>query len=305
MKKLISVLAIMVATSAGAEELSFGDVNYFLKTNQFNPEVGFDVTYQKNRNNGNDALTRGQLITSKYGYGVTDTFNLVLGVDYSARNYTQLNGTTDYKSKGFANPSLAANYRLFNQNQSRYNIDFGAVVRVGVEDAVQGGSKKNGNFANGRDSLELNARMGRKWNEANEWQLAVGAIYNNDGESKAQTALGKNDIEEDASTDFYIRGTYQYRPVKEFMMLVSAQANQVGDFTSKPKVGGVKSESDAHYDFDFNFSAKYLVLYNLIAKFNYGMSRNSDISRKVGGTSSDIERRRENVMGLSVEYLFN
>lgn len=309
MRKMFVAAAILAATSVhAAEELKFGDVNYFLKQGQVNLTADLDSAYEKYKDDRTDQSyeTRGLITRTSLGYAITDRVNAYIGVNYAYDLETENKTTTSekiYNSDGFSNPSLGLNARLLNQSEAPVNFDVGAVLRYGIEDAKRGfggTDGKNGNFANGRDSLELNARVGRKWNEANEWQLAAGAIYNNDGEFERKS--DGEDVDQESSLDYFARATYQYRPVNEFMMLVSLQANYVGEQEEEDSLA--TTTLDAHLEFDFRFTAKYLITDNFIAKFNYGMSRNPDIDGDVAGSDFEIRKRRENFMGLGVDFLF-
>jgi outer membrane protein W len=307
MRKMIAAAAVLAVTSAhAAEELKFGDVNYFFKAGQINVAADINSSYSKQTLLGVTTEDRGYILKTAYTYAFTDRFNAFIGLDYAFNLETE-NKTTpaalDSHNSGLANPSIGANFRLLNQNTSPFNLDFGAIAKFGVEDAEKGYNGKDGNYASGRDSLEINARIGNKWDEANEWQLAVGGVYYNDGESEVSTTTGTSDVDEDSSYDVYARATYQYRPVNEFMMLISAQVNQVGEAESKIKDGD-SYEHDSHIDVDLRFTAKYLITDNFIAKFNYGMSRNSEYDINISGQDQELKKRRENFFGLGVDFLF-
>jgi hypothetical protein len=203
---------------------------------------------------------------------------------------------------------LAANYRLLNQNSSLFNLDFGAVAKVKTQDSrlgsATGNKTEDGTFANPRSSVELNARIGKKWDEANEWQLAAGFIYHNAGEFTSLDTSGGADTEVtlDSSTDLFLRATYQYRPVDEFMMALSAQAISVGETTGE--FGNSSLTQNAHMDMDFLYRAKYLILDNLTANFHYGMSRNENYGQDIAGANRDVKQRRENYYGFGIDYLF-
>src|SRR5690606_29383636 len=122
---------------------------------------------------------------SRFAYAFTNQLNAFIGLDYAydmeTEDRTDLNASpqiADIENDGLANPMIGVNYRLMNQNNAPFNLDFGAVARIAIEDAEEGVNTgvdaTHGNFANGRNSLELNARLGQKWNEANEWQVAAG-----------------------------------------------------------------------------------------------------------------------------------
>lgn len=318
MRKLIAAVTVLVVTSAqAAEELKFGDVNYFLKQNQFNVSADISSTYYKEAPKGPKTFeTRGILLETRYGYGITDKLNAYIGLDYAydretedketIANKKEVNGAFD--NDGLANPLLALNYRILNQNESRYNLDFGLVGRFNIEDAERGAAEKqnikDGNFADGRNYYEANLRMGRKWDEANEWQLAAGVGYNTSGEETFKATTGDEDVDLDSSMNYFVRATYQYRPVNEFMLLVSAQANQIGEFEYKNKGSNTKFVEEDHIDLDFTFRAKYMLADNFIANFHYGMSRNQEIDRERNGVNEEIRRRRENFYGLGVDFLF-
>src|SRR5690606_31038317 len=100
---------------------------------------------------------RGVILSTQLAYAFTDQFNAFVGLEYAYdrefENKTDAK-TTDYTSDGLANPALGVNYRLLNQNDSRYNLDLGAVARINIEDAEDGdavpGNSKDGNFAESR-----------------------------------------------------------------------------------------------------------------------------------------------------------
>lgn len=301
MRKLIAVAAVLAFSSAhAAEELKFGDVNYFLKQGEKNVTADVSQTFYKQNDGGDKTVTRAYQLDTTAAYAITDQFNAFVGLSYAYDRETKdkTGGTNRFNSDGLANPAIGANFRLQNQNTSMYNVDFGAVARINIEDAEYGSTGEDGNFADANNSLELDARMGRKWNEANEWQLAVGGVYNMDGESTINDASGDIDVDEDSSFDLFLRATYQYRPVNEFMVLLSAQATQVGE--RDVKAAGTKDTIDSHTDMDFKFTAKYLINDGFIGKFNWGVSRLAELE----SDSGDVDNRLQNFFGVGVDFLF-
>ena len=310
MRKLIAAAAVLAVTSAhAAEELKFGDLNYFLKQGQFNVLVDANSGFSKETGN-TTYEKRGYTFDTQLAYAINDRLNAFVGLSYAwdmeVEDKTKDNTNADFSQDGLANPAIGLNYRLFDQGSSAYNFDLGAVARIAIEDAEVGSSigqnSKDGNNASSRNALELNARMGRKWNEANEWQLAGGLVYFQDGEYTAKETTGDVKVDEDSSMDLFLRASYQYRPVNEFMVLVSAQATRVGEVDSK--ASGVKTTEDSHIDLDFRFTAKYLICENFIGKFNYGQARNSNYDSKTAGVKTEIDKRRESFYGLGVDFLF-
>jgi hypothetical protein len=323
MRKLIAVAAVLSVTSLhAAEELKFGDVNYFLKAGQFNLAAEASQTFNKQSPGGSpDYETRANLFESRFGYGVSDKLNVYVGIDYAYKNETEIlpePNVNSWINDGFSNPLIGANYRLMGQNEARYNFDLGAVARVNLQDSERGFSANEsdteGNFANGRNYLEVNARIGRKWNDANEWQLAAGFAHNFAGETDGMTinhpeiatratTNATTGYDLDASTDFFLRAIYQYRPVNEFMIALTAEARRVGEF----EYNGAGSDytEDAHIDGNFEFRAKYLITETFIANFHYSISRleQYDVESSTAG-SQELKRRRAHNWGLGVDFLF-
>ncbi len=307
MRRMIATAMLLVAgTAQSAEQLKFGDINYFLQQGQFNLLADVNSSFEKQRVGSEDVEVRGVILSTQLAYAFTDQFNAFVGLDYAYdrefENKTDPT-TTDYTSDGLSNPALGVNYRLLNQNDSRYNLDLGAVARINIEDAEDGdaipGNSKDGNFAESRSSLEANVRLGRKFDIANEWQLAAGAVYFTEGERTVNGIGGDVKSDDESSIDYYLRASYQYRPVNEFMMLISAQATRVGEMDEDVKGVGSLTH-DSHIDLEFRFTAKYLITDNFIAKFNYSQSRNSNYDVE----DTEVKNRRAHFFGLGVDYLF-
>jgi hypothetical protein len=183
------------------------------------------------------------------------------------------------------------------------NIDFGALINVRLMDAEYGYNGKDGGFNKGNHSVELNTRLGHKWNEANEWQVIAGYVYNTAGEFTQNTAGGDNDVDTDASHDFYLKALYQYRPVQEFMMTVSGTARRIGEVESDDNNNNEYTD-ESHIDYNFGFSAKYLITENFIGRFNYGLNRLEEYDREVNGTDSEQKNRFMNTYGFGIDWLF-
>lgn len=316
MKKWLLVVTLLSLTCAEAQTLNFGDLNYFLQKGQKNITADVNLhTYQVEQVEGTTYQqweTEGYYVTSRLAFGISDRLTgfLALDYDYDAEVTDETTkGNRKYTNSGLRNPGLGASYRLLSQTEGLLNIDLGTIVSVGLEDAERGSTsasgKKDGNAANGRDSFEVNARVGRKWNEANEWQAGMGFIYHASGEHKELSAAGPSEkFKDNSSVDMYLRAAYQYYPLDEFMMSFAAQATQVGETSSKEKSSGEKNRADAHVDYDFFFTAKYLVTSSFIVKFNYHQGNNPDYDGKIGTTKVEYQKRREHSYGLGVDWLF-
>lgn len=303
MKKLIVVAAAVLATSAQASSgLDFGDLNYFVKSGQFNLTSNMNVLDAEttDETSGKDFEKRGFIFDNRFGYGLADNLNAFVGLDYALKYETQINGSSDSDNSGLSNPYAGVNYRLMNQSDSSFNLDFGAVGRFSVMDAEVGTFGKDGNYNRGNHSLEVNSSIGYKWNEANEWRLTAAIVHNFDGEYEDTNA--KKDVDSDASQDISLTAAYQYRPVQEFMMAVALQATQVGEVDSEDDSN--KYTDDSHLDLLFTFTAKYLITETFIAKFNYGESRLAEYDRSQNGTDSEQKNRFMSYFGLGVDWLF-
>ena len=57
-------------------------------------------------------------------------------------------------------------------------------------------------------------------------------------------------------------------------------------------------------DYNFTFSAKYLITETVIAKFNYGISRLAEYDVEESGTDSEQADRQANFYGLGIDLLF-
>lgn|GEM_PF-1540151 len=320
MKMIIAAVGFLLAATAGAQELKFGDLNYFLKQGQFSLTADMNHGTYRFKTSPVGANTpsvtkqsEGYYLTTKYSYALTNRFNLFLGLNYQYDVINKVVGsnTERFNQDGLNNPVLGANFRLFNQETKGVNLDFGAVARIGVESAEVGTvgavkGSKDGNAANGRNSLELNTRAGTKWNEANEWFVTAGVIYNKAGDYKIHTPNNgvNRDVDVESSWDSFVSAAYQYRPVNEFMMALSLTANRVDKIDSTETNSNSSMDENAHFDYEFAFNAKYLICENFIAKFNYGQSLLSDYDVEILGTETEIQNRHRRSFGLGVDFLF-
>lgn len=316
MKKIIATAILMSSVSSFADaDLQFGDVNYFLKQGEVNARFEtnlFSVQEKRDFRPASATLeTEGYANNLFLGYAFSDRLNAYVGVGYNYDVEVAQSGNADYRQEGWQNPSVGLNYRLLRQNDSSVNLDFGLVGRFNVEDqeigSATGKSTEDGTAAIGNHALELNSRLGRKWNEANEWQVAAGLIYNTAGEyTLLNSAAGgtDRDFDTDASMDVFLRAAYQYRPIHEFMLSFTTQATRYGQLDSED--GNVSRDRDSHIDLDFIFAAKYLITDGFIVKFNWGMANNPDfnVDSNTAGIAYKTKNRRENFWGLGVDFLF-
>lgn len=285
MKKLVVAALALVTTSVGAEEIKFGDLNYLLKSGQF--QFTADVNQSVTREKFADEVIEdeGFETTATLTHGPVDSLNLFVQLGYNLAFDAHNEATKETTStSGLRNPAVGGIYRLVSPVNGGYVVDVGATVAARIQDA------KEDNSADPRHNLNLFGRIGRKYNEANEMQLTAGILHHFDGEAKDKGV--KQDY--DSSNDLYVRVAYQWRPVNEFMLATAVQGTRVGEYEIE------RMKLDAHTDFDLLFNAKYLLDSNLIARFNYQFGRYSNFD----AGSESVSQRRLQKFGLGVDYLF-
>lgn len=309
MKKLLAAATLLALSSAQAADLKFGDLNYFLKQGQSNLSFDARINNETGRvNKTNDVEVDGYYFNANYALAAADNLNFFVNVDYLFDVETSVDDS-NFNTNGVQSPKFGFNLRLMNQGEGSMNFDVGAVARIKVLDREVGASspEEEGNMLNPlyssygdpRHSLEVNARLGQKWDEANEFYLVAGVIYNFDGE---YTDLGTDeDVDVYSTTDLKFGAFYQYRPVNEFMMALGLTALRYDDLYTE--VPGNEFKYSDHMDFKFSFDAKYLVNENFIAKFTYGQDRRDNFSEEQNG-NTEYDRRTAHSYGLGVDFLF-
>ena len=308
MKKLLAVAAVLVVTSVHAEELKFGDLNYFLKQGQVN--VGADVIMnnEPSRIESLDKEVDGYLFETHAGYALNDSLNFTLGLNYLFDGKTKIGSSPTANDAGFQNPKFGANYRLLNQNDTGVNFDVGAVASIKLIDREVGSANKDGNninplltnYGEPRNTLDVNARLGKKWNEANEFYVTGGVAYHMDGSYKQ---LQGETIDRDSSLDFKLSAFYQYRPVNEFMLTLGIAGTRVGEMDGNNGISNTTKTS--HIDNQVVFNAKFLVNESLIVKFitTQDNRSNFDVTKDVGATET-YNKRHALQYGLGLDFIF-
>lgn len=316
MKKIFALVAILAFGSANASELKFGDLNYFLKQGQMNVKADFIANNETSRyDKGDSTEIDSYLLNTKFAYAINDSLNVHLGLDFlfdgeSEDSRVILNGEgkpevqTDASedSMGLQNPKIGADFRLLSQKNAPFNLDFGAVATFKLTERKVGTADKEGNMINPlfttaepRSGLDLNARIGKKVDEANEYYFLAGVNYHLDGEYKQ---LQGSKVDVDSSTDLRLAGFYQYRPVNEFMMTLGLTATRVGE----TDFGNTTATS--HMDYQFSFDAKYLITESVIAKFSFTKDKRDDFELETNSGDDDIDKRNSLQYGLGIDYLF-
>lgn len=305
MKRILAAAALVAMTTAQAEEIKFGDLNYFVKQGQFNLTADMNNVTENLQAGGAKIENEGYIMASTLTYGITEELNAFVGLKYFWDFETHVNGGPSLDTAGLKSPTIGANYRLAKQADRGFNLDVGAVASFNLQDAEVSDSTSDegntlapeySNFAQTRNSIELNVRTGKKWNEANEWYALAALVNHTSGEYESASSGAKTDV--DASMDIKVGAFYQYRPVNEFMYTFGLVATQYGEVEYKDNTA--TNEADAHTDLQFIFAAKYLVTDTLIVKFNYLQDRRSDFDID----NVEINRRRSKQYGLGVDWLF-
>jgi hypothetical protein len=313
MKLLIGFMVLGFVSAAQAQDLKFGDLNYFLKSGQINAGADLSIGNESlKRENTGDVRVNGYFADAKVAYGVLDNLTGFVKLQYQYEVDTELKtGSGSFDTTGLQNPEFGANYRLLNQSSFGYNVDFGAVVGLKLMDRKAGSltSQEDGDLLDPalstrgepRHKVELNGRLGKKWNEANEFSILAGVIYHQETDYEDKGNNGDATIE--SSMDLKAGGYYQYRPVNEFMLGLGLTGIYVGE--AKGKNGAkVKATATSHFDFQASFDAKYLVTEALIVKFMMNQDRRSDFEFQTNSGDSNIEKRKSFNYGLGIDYLF-
>jgi hypothetical protein len=307
MKKFLAVAAVLAVTSVNAEEVKFGDLNYFLKQGQFNVGVDAIVNNETSRvGKTADTEVDGYFLNTQFGFALTDSLNVTVGVNYLYDGETEVNKGASADDSGIQNPKFGINYRVMKQSDAGLNFDIGAVATIKVIDREVGTVDEEGNnqnplyssYADPRSTLDLNARLGNKWNEANEYYLIAGLVYHTDGEYEQ---LEGDMVNIDSSLDFKLGAFYQYRPVNEFMMTVGLSGTRYNDLYAE--TNSVESKYSDHFDFQFLFNAKYLVTENFITKFTFTKDNRDNFAEQKSG-NTEYDKRNALQYGLGVDFLF-
>lgn len=313
MKKFLAVACLLAVSAANAADVKFGDLNYFLKQGQFNAKADLDLSREFFAIDDGSSTTKskieGYVIKTRAAYGLTDTLTAFVGLNGLYEMDQQPKGGVSSESNGIQNPILGADLRIMNQNDAGFNVDVGAVLDVKVMDSTIAESNKDdgtqpalhlSNYGDPRTSLNLNARLGKKSDEANEFYAVAGLTYHMAGSQEDQD--NNEDLDWDSSMDLNLGAFYQYRPVNEFMLTVGANATRYGEVDGE--LGNSDLTVQDHIDFMVSFSAKYLITENFIAKFNLAQDRRDDHKVEADSGDFDIERRQAFAYGVGVDFLF-
>ena len=310
MKKFLGVVVAVAATSVSAAEVKFGDLNYFLTQGRslMSADLKWDTSEVTQKNNPGQQTreTEGPVVGARYAFALSDSLNVFGGLSYLYDNEVTPEGGSNFTQEGLRNPEFGINYRVMKQADAQFNLDVGAVAKVAIDDqeigSSTGGNEKSSN-AYTRSGLGLNARLGNKWDEANEFYTIAGLVYNQSGEVTERDASGDTDIDLDSSFDLFLAGYYQYRPVNEFMLTFGAEARRFG--MTDGDSSGANFEVTPHIDYTFTFAAKYLITENFIARFDYVGAMLNDYKYEISGAPDrKYENRRFMSMGLGVDFLF-
>ena len=308
MKKFLAIAAMLAMNSVFAEEIHYGDLNYFLKQGQFNVGVDTIINNEGTRTNESDKTeVDNYFVDSRFAFALSDSLNFTLGLNYLHDGQTEVNQGSSADDAGLQNPKLGANFRLLKQSDAFFNLDIGAVATIQVIDREVGTVNKEGNnlnplfsnYAEPRNTLDLNARLGKKWDEANEFYLTGGIAYHMDGEYEE---LEGEMVDMDSSIDLKVAAFYQYRPVDEFMMTLGLNGTRYSEV--KGENGSTDFTITDHIDYQFVFNAKYLINESLIAKFVFTQDSRNDFDFETDAGNTTFDKRNGLQYGIGVDLLF-
>ncbi len=313
MKKFLAVACLMAVTAANATEVKFGDLNYFLKQGQFNLKADFNLsreffavdegaTTQKTK-------VEGYVFKSRATYGLADNFSAFVGLNALYELDLLPKGGVTTESNGLQNLIVGSDIRVMNQDAGGFNLDVGAEADIALmENEISETNKDNGNqpalyssiYGDPRSSLNLNARLGKKTDEANEFYTLAAIVYNMSGTQEDKES--DEDIDWDSSVDLKLGAFYQYRPVNELMFTLGLVATRFGEVEGD--TNGADLTVQDHLDFTLSFNAKYLITENFIAKFNLSQDRRDDHEVESDLGDFDLERRQATSFGFGLDYIF-
>lgn len=306
MRKFLICGLLLSAASAQSQTLKFGDLNYFLTAGQVNVGAGVLWNNENSKISGVKQEAEAYLVDANFNYGLADNLTLKLGLGYAFLAEAK-DGDVTWDVDGLRALELGAEARLMDQKSAGINLDFGVNAKINeIFDREFGGSspKKDGNAFDPlmstqdetRSSLEVYGKAGLKTDEANEFLLRAGVVYNKSSDVKDLSA--GDDVEMDSSLDLKLGAFYQYRPVNEAMFTLGLEGIRYGEMDSE--IAGIKMTRESFTDVRLSFAAKFLVNENLIARFDLTKDRRDTI--EVEGMT--VKKRQSTQYGLGVDFLF-
>src|SRR5690349_15974665 len=104
MKKMFIAALALAISSVHAEELMFGDLNFFVPGQRFILSADANHATYKESFAGDIAENEHYDLNARLNYGLSDTFNLFAGLGYNFQDDTDLGKGDDVSSDGLENP---------------------------------------------------------------------------------------------------------------------------------------------------------------------------------------------------------
>ena len=313
MKIFLGIITLVMLSTAQAQDLKFGDLNYFLKSGQINAGADLSIGNESMRREGTgDVRINGYFTDAKLAYGIMDQLNAFIKLQYLYAVDTEISGGSgSFDTTGFQNPEFGGQFRVLNQADAGFNFDLAAIVGLQVLERNAGSfsPQHDGDLPNPaystrgepRNTLELNGRLGKKWNIANEFSVLAGVVYHQEGDYEDQENDGTATIE--SSIDLKSGVYYQYCPVDELRMGLGLTGIYIGE-TDGNNGNGLKATGTSHLDLKLSFDAKYLINEGLIVKFMMNQERRGDFEFETTSGDVSVEKRKSFNYGLGLDLLF-
>lgn len=302
MKKLTVALALATTTGAFAQDLRLGDLNFFQKQGSIFWQTSLDYsTVDSEEKSAGDKYEYERTRTSfdnTVTYGVSDRFNVGLGLNYAFINDVENSkvpaGNTkgkDAEMDGLSDVSIVGNYRLLNKDLF---VDLVAGLTVSLGDAEiafnDDAKVTEGNNYQGHHSLRLGVAAGQKLQNNMEWRAFLGADHHFSGDAELKSGSNKFDADTDSFTNWLASVDGQYR-MNNWAFNLGLDYVVTGDQTREFKESGTKVKQDLETDnhFRIRLAAKYNYSDNMLVSIGYQATTSHDVEVKETPNSKATE----------------
>jgi hypothetical protein len=275
MKFTIITLALL-ASNAFAMDLTpnndkeITDIMYVPEAGTTYVELGFDQV---------STDETAKVVSTGLNYATSDSetkdLNLILGrafegniflfaeLDYDLKAETDLtygNGTTSNgvnektESKGLADPTLGARYRMVEQEDKGFLLDLNLTFSPKTGDSEAASTTQDGNNYRGGSAGSVGLNFGKKFNSVS---FSIGADLTFNGSRDVKSLSTGNTLNIDSHTDFSISAISQFQPNKQMFFNVTLSYQSLGDYDQ------VSGSTTTSIDFDPIFSYGLAIGYRL------------------------------------------
>ncbi len=315
MKKFAVVLAL-ASSSAFAQDLMLGDLNFFQKAGSwyYNTDLAYARGESEVDNAGaKDEYRTGSIVwNNAVTYGISDKLNVGLGVDWALRNATSHEkasvGGKDKKtsSDGLGDFSVLGNYRL--KSDDVY-VDLVGGLTLGFTDAETAvgtaAGESEGNTNQGHHSLDLAVAAGQKMSNNMEWRASLGVDYHLSGEgSQVTKGAADADYDSDSYMNWVASVAGQYRMNNTWAFAANLDYVIPGDQTLEfdAPTGDVDVETDNVWN--LGLVAKHNFSSNALVSLGYSLTSGYEQDEKNGGATTTEDFDMGHTITLGGQFLF-